>query len=334
MIIGGEHMGEYIGKINLPKDTMLFVVNEIFDKNIKESTTKENILKMIPEIYTEENFPQILKMLSYDGYLALEKLIEFTKKSNDIRKFEKSIDYRGVRALEEAMIIIIRAKYSEYLYSLNPNVIEKLTPLFNPKNREIAERYWKIEKLVKGILYTYGIVEFEFFKKIISKYMGEIISEDELVELFTVRLNLNLFVSMFGIKWSNTGEEQFFITYLNEELVDCDYIVDEQKSRGLNYKLFSKKEILDREEYLWDKNSQNLYEFIKKNNDRLFEFQFKRILKENEIGYNIMSDLADLYRFNPEEEMARFAELFMEWYNNSPQYALGGYTPNEMIQLT
>ena len=323
-------MAEYLGKINLPKDTMLFVVNEIFEKNIKESTSKENILKMIPEIYTEENLPKLLKMISYEGYMALEKLIEFTKKSDDIKAFEKSIDYRGVRALEDAMILIVRAKYSKYLYSLNPNVIEKLIPLFNDRNKEIAERYGKIEKLVKGILYTYGIVEFDSFKKFISKYMGEVISEDELLDLFTVRLNLNLFVLMFGIEWENTGEEQFFITYLNEEEVDYDYIVSEQKSRGLNYKQFSKKEILDREEYLWDKNAQTLYEFIRKSNDRLFEFQFKRLLKENEIGYNIMHDLSELCRFNTEEEMIQFAELFMEWHNNSPQYVLGGYTPNEL----
>lgn len=36
-------MGEYNGKINVSKDTMLFVVNDIFDNEIKESTTKENI---------------------------------------------------------------------------------------------------------------------------------------------------------------------------------------------------------------------------------------------------------------------------------------------------
>ena len=40
-------MGEYIGRINVSKDTMLFVVNTVLKKGIKESTTKENILKMM-----------------------------------------------------------------------------------------------------------------------------------------------------------------------------------------------------------------------------------------------------------------------------------------------
>ena len=30
---------------------MIFVVNSVFENNIKESTTKEDILKMMPDIY-------------------------------------------------------------------------------------------------------------------------------------------------------------------------------------------------------------------------------------------------------------------------------------------
>lgn len=32
-------MEEYNGRINVPKDTMLFVVNDIFNQDIKENTT-------------------------------------------------------------------------------------------------------------------------------------------------------------------------------------------------------------------------------------------------------------------------------------------------------
>ena len=36
-------MREYNGKINVTKDTMLFVVNSVFENNIKESTTKSDV---------------------------------------------------------------------------------------------------------------------------------------------------------------------------------------------------------------------------------------------------------------------------------------------------
>ena len=323
-------MAEYLGKINLPKDTMLFVVNEIFEKNIKESTSKENILKMIPEIYTEENLSKLLKMISYEGYMALEKLIEFTKKSDDIEKFEKDVEYRGFRSLEEAMIVVVRAKGAKYIYSLNPNVIEKLSPLFSDVNRKIAKRYDEMEKLTQGILYTYGVVEFETFKKMISKYMAEIISEEELIDLFNVRLDLNLFVSLFSVEWHDNYENEFFVTYLDEETTDYNYIATQQKLRGLKYKPFSKKEILSREKNIWGEGEQALYEFIGKNNEKYFKHILIRLLKANEEGADIMRELFNLCRLKNEDEQGQFANLFMEWYNNSPQYVLGGYSPNEM----
>lgn len=72
-------MSEYTGKINVTKDTMLFVVNTIFKKNINKKTTKENILKIIPKIYTQENLTELIKMLPYQGYETLEKLLTFLK---------------------------------------------------------------------------------------------------------------------------------------------------------------------------------------------------------------------------------------------------------------
>lgn len=322
-------MGEYIGKITVPKDTMLHVVNNIFHKNVKESTTKENILKVIPEIYTEENLVELIKMLPYEAYLALEELIEFLKTSEDIETYFNKSKYTDVYYLKEAMIIVMRIKHLEYNYSLNPGVIQKLTSLFNEKNRKIAQRYGKIEKLTKGMLYSYGVVEFDFLRKQLCKYMGEIISEKELHDIFFTKLNLNLFVNYYDIRWTNTNEIQSFVTYLDEEEIDVGDIATEQKSRGLQYKEFNEKEILNREEYLWNNENQRFYEFIKSKNDSIWEFQFKRLLKNNELGENILREISNMCKFKDEIELKDFIELFTQWYNNSPQYILGGYSPNE-----
>ncbi len=61
-------MGEYEGRINVSKDTMLFVVNTVLKKRIKESTTKENILKMMPEVYESASAKEIIKLLPYKTY--------------------------------------------------------------------------------------------------------------------------------------------------------------------------------------------------------------------------------------------------------------------------
>ena len=37
--------------------------------------------------------------------------------------------------------------------------------------------------------------------------------------------------------------------------------------------------------------------------------------------------------FEDEFEVQRFLNLVMDWYNNSPQYMLGGYSPNEFRKV-
>ena len=41
---------------------MLFIVNTVFEKGTKESTIKENILKMIPEIYDKADQIELIKL--------------------------------------------------------------------------------------------------------------------------------------------------------------------------------------------------------------------------------------------------------------------------------
>ena len=324
-------MKEYNGRINVPKDTMLFVVNSVLDNDVKESTTKEDILKMIPNIYEKADAEKIIEMLPYRTYKNLERLIEYVKTSDDIKTFFYKREHPDIRFLEEAMIIVIRVKYHDYNYTLNPGVIEKLNGLFSEENREIAQRYGEIENLTKGMLYSYGIVDFDFLRKQLCKYMNEIITETELRDIYFTRLNLNTFVNDYNIRWTNTNEIQPFVTYLDEEEVPIDIgeIAEEQKARKMKYKQFSKQELLKREEYLYDERAKKLYKFLKSKNDNIYEWTFKRLLKNNELGIDILGDLSNMCMFEDDKELKKFMELFTDWYNNSPQYMLGGYSPIE-----
>lgn len=328
-------MGEYNGRINVSKDTMLFVVNSIFNQDIKENTTKENILKMIPSIYENADDEKIIKMLPYRAYKDLERLIEYTKTSDDIKSFFYKREHPDIRYLEEAMIIVMRAKYDNYNYSLNPGVIEKLTRLFSAENKVIAKRYGDIEFLTVGMLYSYGIVDFEFLRKQLCKYMNEIITERELRDIFFTRLNLNIFVNDYNIRWTNTNEIQAFITYLDEEYspIDIGQIAEEQKARKMKYKQFSKQEILKREEYYCNEKAQKLYKFLKSKNDNIHEWTFKQLVKKNELGIDILGELSNMCMFEDDFELKKFMNLFMDWYNNSPQYMLGGYSPIEFREF-
>ena len=324
-------MGEYNGRINVSKDSMLFVVNSVFNKNIKESTTKEEILKMMPDIYKEADEEKIIEMLPYRAYKDLERLIEYVKTSDDIKTFFYKREHPDIRFLEEAMIIVMRVKYHDYNYTLNPGVIEKLNGLFSKENIEIAKRYGEIENLTRGMLYAYGIVDFEFLRKQLCKYMNEIITETELRDIYFTRLNLNTFVNDYNIRWTNTNEIQPFVTYLDEEEVPIDIgqIAEEQKARKMKYKQFNKQELLKREEYLYDERAKKLYKFLKSKNDNIYEWTFKRLLKNSELGIDILGEVSNMCMFEDDIEFKKIMDLFTDWYNNSPQYMLGGYSPIE-----
>lgn len=322
---------DYNGKINVSKDTMLFVVNSIFNKSIKESTTKENILKMMPEIYEDADEEKIIEMLPYRTYKELEKLIKYIKTNDDIKSFFYKEEHLDIRYLEEAMIIVMRAKHLDYTYSLNPGVIEKLKKLFSRENKILARRYGEIENLTVGMLYTYGIVDFEFLRKQLCKYMNEIITEKELREIYFTRLNLNTLVNDYDIRWINTNQIQSFVTYLDEDEspIDIGEIAKEQKARKMKYKQFSKQEILKREEYFCNEKAQKLYQFLKLKNENIHKLDFKRLVKKNELGIDILGELSNMCVFKDNFELKKLIDLFTDWYNNSPQYMLGGYSPIE-----
>ena len=46
---------------------------------------------------------------------------------------------------------------------------------------------------------------------------------------------------------------------------------------------------------------------------------------------DILGEISNICMFEDDFELQKFLDLFMDWYNNSPQYMLGGYTPIEFI---
>lgn len=59
---------------------------------------------------------------------------------------------------------------------------------------------------------------------------------------------------------------------------------------------------------------------------------FEKIMKNNEIGRDVLSILMEICEFETSEETVQFISLFPKWYNNYPQYILGEYTPMEIAK--
>ena len=325
-------MGEKRWSIITKKDTMLHVMNNIFKQNVRASMTKENILQLVPGLYKGENLVELIKMLSYESYQVLENILKCLEKGMELSNVIQDIEYEYLEELGDAMILVTRTcgRDIEYTMTLNAN---DLAPIFSDENKKLAKRYDKIEKIVKGLVYSYGAVEIESFRKLVCKCMHEIIPEENMYYFIFTRLNLNLFLRYHYIHWENSGQDECYLSYLDSEEVDVSEIAAEQKSRGLKYKSFKEKDVLSREEYFWNEASQKFYEYLKGKNESLNEEESKLFIKRNELGEDILDDLIRVACIFDLEEANEFMAKFMEWYNNSPQYFLGGYTPAEMMRV-
>ena len=326
-------MKEYQGRINVAKDTMLFVLNDLLEQNIPESTTKEEMVEMVPKIYQGEKLQQVIRILPYTSYYTLEQLLKDCKENKDINKSINRTEYDGIRYLEEAMIVVLRAKKGTYTYSINPELLKNLEELYTEENKKIAKRYEYLEKIIVGILNSYGVINEDFFRQCICKYMNEILSQHFIDDFLNDRLNLNAMIDYCNIEWKyedGTSECESYVTCLDKEEIDVRQIAKEQKIRGEGYKKFPKNEILKRKEYSWDANTQNLYNFIKSRSEYFHEFRMQRYIMQNQIGEDIMQHMMNECIFESIDEANKFAKLYMEWYNNSPQYGLCGYSPREL----
>lgn len=324
-------MKEKIWRITTTKDTMLHILNSIFDQEVKQSTTKENMLKLLPELYKGENLKELIKVISYEAYQGLEKTLKYVEDGLSVEEAVKKSGYIG-NDLEEAMIIILRMSGIECEHALTVNP-KQLAPMFSNENKKLAQKYDKIEKLIKGLMYSYGVIEIATLRKMICKYMSEIMPEEEIYKFIFKRLDLNLLIDYHYIHWDNTGEEECYISYLDQEKVDIAGIAAEQKGRGLIYKKLKENQVLERDLCYWDDVTEEFYKYLKNKNKSIDKKEFAIYAKVNEIGIDVVDPIMNMVDLSSKNEVYEFKEQFLKWFKNSPQYGLGGYTPNEMLKL-
>lgn len=318
-------------KITTTKDTMLHIFNNVFKQDVKENMTKENMIKLIPDLYKGENLIEVIKMISYEAYEALEKILKYVEGGLELEEAIKKSKYIG-NNLEEVMIIVMRISGRDAKYSLNVDPNE-LAPMFSKENKRLAKKYDKIEKIVTGLIYSYGIIEIETLRKMVCKCLKEIIPEDDIYGFIFKRLDLNLLIDYHYIHWENNGQDECYVSYIRDEEIDVSKIAAEQKGRGLNYKTLKEDEILARTEDFWNDNTEKFYEYLKSRNGKLEKDHFKLFVKLNEYGENVLEELMMIAFIYNEKDVNEFMFHFMEWYNNAPQYMLCGYSPNEMLDV-
>ena len=297
---------------------------------------------MLPEIYAKANLIDIIKMLPYDSYILLEKIknrVEEKTKENqiiDINEIVEKNSYIDLKYLCDAMIIVMRTNKYNRRYFINNKVLKAVDKIYLDKNKKLAEKYGKIEKIIIGILNTYGTIEENEYKKLIDLALCKNIKNSLLEELEWKRLNLKNVVSLQPIKWQS-GEKEKYKTKWNLEYDEKIIIntIREQKNRNLDYKEYSAEEYIDKVDQRFTKTDLEFIKYLEKYKE-INKYSFIHTKKEiesggNEVFQNNIQKFINYFELAP-ENANEFLEYYMNWYNNTPQFALCGYSPKELGQ--
>ena len=337
-------MSENKGKINVLKDTMLFVTNSIFEANIKKQTTKEEILKKIPEIYENADPKEIIKMLPYSSYLLLEEIMKRTKGKKGIIEIEEDfiygdeVDYNAYKYLQETMILVARTKDYRTTHYVDSKVLKILERLYTDENRKIAKEYGELEMIILGGIRTYGMILNDIFKKNICKACGRIIQDSLLEDLCWKKLNLNLTINRQMVKWKDGTQSEFFTLFDIEDVIMYEYfdeIFKMQCDFGFQYKQFSKEEYIKICKEDFTENDIKIIEDFK-----MDDFSKEYFLKSMKRKVNLGAEITDIFKefiekFEKNISNSNIEEIlidYLKWYSCIPQYGLCGYALVEIVE--
>ena len=331
------------GRIDILKDEMLFALVEILEQDVKMTIKKEEILKMLPKVYNDLSVEKIIKILPYDSYLALEEIIKYVKDNSNTEDVTKKIisfydkKDKGVKYLIDLMIVVLRVKKGKHTYYVDLEVLKALEKIYTDENRKKVEEYEKLEKIILGILYTYGVVENKYFLKTISRCMGKIIPENEILKFVFTRINLSKIVKYEYLEWENNTVDEF-ITYLSSNNTfdngfepsrnDVINIAVEQKIRGLNYKKYTKDEYIAQAKSILGKREKDFLEYINQY-EIIPNFIFELILVKIKSAVDVNEWFMPILEEMEKDKVSEFLDKYKKFYNNLPSYVLCGYSPNE-----
>lgn len=321
-------------KIELPnKDTMLFISNSIFNLSLKQTLPKRKIYESMLDYYKNgDDLFALISILSNDAYLKLEKIcIDSSNGINPIKSFHENYS----EELEDVMIFIAeRINYSDdtsdYLYSCDIELINKLNILFTDKGKEIANNEYKFECVIKGLFNIYGIMKKEYFLSFVNSYLKTDYTYNELMDRIYSKLVLNSLVDSFSINWTNLNESDAFVSKFSYE-EKLGIVAESQKQIEFDYNLHELDYVIDKANINYEKEYSNLFEYFSKYNiDKkiiinLIDESILSIKEPNEI-------LKPLLEIIPNDDINDVLDYLTDWHNDLCLYPLCGYSPNSLTE--
>ncbi len=327
-------------KIEVPtKDTMLFICNSIFHLDYKATMPKSKIVaKMLDAYKTKVDLRKLIEVLSFDAYKKLEAIYNTHKKNGDVidsflTNFSDELYDVMLITFEE---VIYENDEKEFIYNYDRELFDKLDVLFDDLGKELANNEYTFERVIKGLLNTYGIMKKEYFVTFVNDYLDSNYTFDELLDRIYSKLVLNPFVDRFTINWKNIGESDEFVSKIpySEKLGN---VAESQKQLSFDYNFHEIDYILDNYYIDYGKKYSKEIDDIKRLNNSLDKDVIINFIKEVVEGIKSADEIIrPILEGVDEENMDELINYLTNLHNSLELYPLCGYSPytldeNKMI---
>lgn len=307
------------------KDELLTVARNFYIEKVS-SLKKDEIKNRIIGLY-EERVEFLIENIDVERF----KLLLYTAGEGICRISDDNIQMNTIYYFRDRACIFTGTVDGEEIIIM-PQELQKI--VLNKNKEDFIKQLEKNEELIKlfwGMCYYYGVVELDVFKELVKKYIDFDIS------------NINLKAVLKD--GADHYQEFDFNGYLGSDIIvdDIASIFSEQKRRAdLKFYPFKKEELLTAAQidfYEKTKAYKKLYDFFTSNFDMNGDeaedliFSVEAEIKNDKNLNDIVSELLGNFEVSGIDEVNFIANEVFKFANNTRQWVIKGYTPEELNPL-
>ncbi|HCS10586.1 MAG TPA: zinc chelation protein SecC [Clostridiales bacterium] len=288
--------------------------------SLKKSELASELIKIIPH-----KFEGIIRILDQDMYDLIKSIV---KNSGAI--FCKDIEFSIVENFMRYGIAFPGLKNGKRILTMPVELIEEFNLLDAAETEKVIYRNTEWIQLTQGMLYYYGVMDSWRLIKNVQKYVEKNININQFVDVISLACNLyeNMNKTAYG--------------YKDARVYDSENIIAEHNKRpNIDYYQFTKNQLLKAGNPNHNNNSPEMEGFINflllnydLKNDAIDEIstQLTNLINLDSKPIFIIEYLQTWLEIPSFEYLQILTAKITELSNNTRQWVLKGYTPNELFQ--
>ena len=314
------------------KNTLLFILNSIYDKDVSSNLTKTKLIKKMNELYNDENnILKLTEILSIDSYKALEAI--YNDYLNGTDPSISFLNYETNDLIDTSIFYLEETKYSDnsidIRYVYNPTVFKNLGVLFSKKGHELFKKEALFEDVVIGLNNIYGVIRMDYFVSLVNNYLNLNLDEDALLDKLLMKLKFNQRVNNFTINWKNIGETDHFFTFFEYD-DEIGRLCESQKQMNFKYNIYDLEEVLKRAYKKYDNYTYEVIDKLKTSNKKLNDEYLDEFVLNSFKGSEKAVKELDTILSGVKDEKDDLLEMLALWHNNIGLYPLCGNSIDSM----